>query len=147
MSAYHIAIPMATNTDRILAAAAEALQKTGVIKWNIVNTPNAPPLLSELEKSLEVIRMRIGTLQEIKEQQWKDLGRPMCVHAQANLIAIAEICNALDKGIWLKTEDCQLVLRIRVLTSGLKERRITAHLMTLLTLQHSLDLLSGTANT
>jgi hypothetical protein len=144
---YHIAIPMAPNTDRILAAATEALQRIGKIKWNIVDTPNAPPLLSDLDRQLEAIRIRIGTLKEIKEEQWYDLQKPLSIHARAALIAITDICEDLDKGIWVKTEDNQLVLRIRVLTSGLKGLRITASHKTLFTLQHSFDLMIGAAHT
>lgn len=91
--------------------------------------------------------MRIDMLKEIKEEQWNDLGQPMCIHAQATLIAINEICDDLNKGIWVMTEDHQVVLRKRVLTSQWKSQRITAHRTTLLTLQYSLAMMIGTANT
>lgn len=138
---------MDSTTDRILAMATEALQELGDVRWNIVNTPNVPPLVSNLDARLETIQMRVDMLKEIKEEQWNDLGQPMCIYAQATLVAITEICDDLNKGIWVMTEDNQVVLRKRVLTSQWKSQRITAHRTTLLTLQYSLAMIIGTANT
>jgi hypothetical protein len=144
---YHITISMATNTERVLAAATEALQRIGEIERNIVDTLNAPQFLSDLDKQLEAIRARIGALKEVKEEQWRDLQKPLSIHARATLIAITDICEDLDKGIWVKTEDNQLVLRTRVLANEWKGQRIAASQMTLLTLQNSFDLIIGAAHT
>lgn len=144
--AHQMATPLTANTDRVFAAAAEALQRIGDTKRNIVDTPNAPPLLSDLDKQLEAIRTRVGTLKEVKERQWSGLQKPLSIHARATLIAITDICEDLEKGIWIKTEDHRLVLQIRVLTSGWKGQRITASHKTLLTLQHSFDLMIGEAH-
>jgi hypothetical protein len=138
---------MATNTERVLAAATEALQRIGEIERNIVDTLNAPQFLSDLDKQLEAIRARIGALKEVKEEQWRDLQKPLSIHARATLIAITDICEDLDKGIWVKTEDNQLVLRTRVLANEWKGQRIAASQMTLLTLQNSFDLIIGAAHT
>jgi hypothetical protein len=138
---------MATNTDRVLAASTEALQRIGEIERNIVDTLNAPQFLSDLDKQLEAIRTRIGALKEVKEEQWRDLQKPLSVHVRATLIAVTDICEDLDKGIWVKTQDNQLVLRMRVLTGWWREQRIAASQLTLLTLQHSLDLMIGAAHT
>jgi hypothetical protein len=69
----------------------------------------------------------------------------MSVHARETLNAIAESCNDLVKGIWTTKEDGQLLLRIRVLTSGWKKRRIFAHRQSLDVWQHSLNLINITA--
>lgn len=144
---YHIASSVATNTDRVLAAATEALQRIGEIERNIAGTLNAPQFLSDLDKQLEAIRTSIGALKEVKEEQWRDLQKPLSIHVRATLIAITDICVDLDKSIWVKTEDNPLVLRMGALTSWWKEQRIAASQMTLLTLQHSFDLMIGAAHT
>lgn len=144
---YQIAISMALNTDRVLAAATEALQRIGEIERNIAGTLNAPQFLSDLDKQLEAIRTSIGALKEVKEEQWRDLQKPLSIHVRATLIAITDICVDLDKSIWVKTEDNPLVLRMGALTSWWKEQRIAASQMTLLTLQHSFDLMIGAAHT
>jgi hypothetical protein len=136
---------MASNADRIRTAVTEAMQRVGDIQWNIADTPHAPPQLTDLDGLLVAIRMRIGWLEEIKEDQWNALWIPLADHAREILNAITDICSDLEKGCWTKDEYGQLSLRIEVYTSRWKWRRIFAHRMALCTWQHSLDLINGTA--
>ena len=140
-----IAISMASVTDGIHKAAAEALQAIGDVKWNIACTEIAPPHLTDLEDPLDTIRMRVNWLREIKEEEWNTLWKPMPMHAQETLNAIAETCNDLVKSCWTTKEDGELFLRIRVLISGWEKRRVFAHRQSLDVWQHSLDLINGTA--
>lgn len=125
--AHQLAIPMASHADLIFTAAAEALQATGDFKWNVECTENAPPKLTGLHGPLESIRLRIGWLKEIKEEQWKTIWEPIPAHVRTTLNAVTAICGELDKSIWVKREDGEVsMLRIRVLTSQWKARRIFA---------------------
>jgi hypothetical protein len=136
---------MASITDGIHKAAAEALQVIGDVKWNIACTDNAPPHLTDLDEPLVDIRMKINWLKEIKEEQWDSLWKPVPVHARETLNAIAKTCKDLVNSCWDTKEDDEPLLRIRVLTSGWKKRCIFAHRQSLDVWQHSLDLIYGTA--
>ncbi|KAM0706198.1 hypothetical protein Q7P35_006747 [Cladosporium inversicolor] len=101
---------MASHADLIFTAAAEALQAIGDFKWNIECTKSAPPKLTDLH-----------------EQRWKTIWEPIPVHVRTTLNAVTAICRDLDKSIWVKREDGEVsMLRIRVLTSQWKARRIFA---------------------
>lgn len=143
--AHRITISMASITDGIHKAAAEALQLIGDVKWNIACTDNAPPHLTDLDEPLDDIRTRVNWLKAIKEEQWNSLWKPMPVHAREALNAIAETCKDLVKSCWETNEDGEPLLRIRVLTSGWRKRRIFAHRQALEVWQHSLSLLNITA--
>lgn len=73
LPAHQVAITMASTTEGIHKAAAEALQAIGDVKWNIACTDNAPPELTDLDDPLETIRMKVNWLKDIKEEQWNSL--------------------------------------------------------------------------
>lgn len=132
---------MATNTDRVFAAATEALQRINNVKFGISITANAPPQLTRLDDSPGPLRERISCLTQFREEQRNKLWEPLAVYARQVLEACTKTCDRLDKGTW--TQDASLSLRSRVLTSERKQRRIFAHHQALSTWQDGLDLING----
>ena len=143
--AHQIAIHMASTADRIPTAAAEALQRMGDIQSKIRNTPNATQMIAMLWSQLELLRMRFDRFKEIKEEQWNNIEKPLSVHTLAVLNEITAVCNDMDKAIWTKKEDGQQLLKIRVLTSAWKQRRLLGHHGALGSWQNSLDLINSMA--